>query len=126
LFLFFSCTLPLFGSRNISNIIWNPSDLIEFQPESSPKFIAKNLDSKLNLVEFHDGDSKSIMFPVPVEHIPPYLEPESQDNEDADDDDIIIEVNGSNTVPLVLTAYKCVDKKIHPVSTSFPIDCQVT
>ena len=43
-----------------------------------------------------------------------------------DDEYIMLPTHNSTDSYLVLTAYKCVGKKIHPVSTQFPTDCQVT
>jgi hypothetical protein len=46
-----------------------------------------------------------------------------------DDDDLIIYPTDSfepNNAKFVFGAYKRVDKKIHPISTSFPEDCRVT
>ena len=45
---------------------------------------------------------------------------------DEDDEYIICPTHNSANSYLILTAYKRVGKKIHPVSTQFPIDCQVT
>ena len=45
---------------------------------------------------------------------------------DEDDEYIIYPTHNSANSYLVLTAYKQVGKKIHPVSTQFPMDCQVT
>ena len=43
-----------------------------------------------------------------------------------DDEYIICPTHDSTNSYMILTAYKRVGKKIHPVSTQFPIDCQVT
>ena len=43
-----------------------------------------------------------------------------------DDKYIICPTNNFTNSYTILTAYKQVGKKIHPVSTQFPIDCQVT
>ena len=45
---------------------------------------------------------------------------------DEDDEYIIYPTHNSANSYLVLTAYKWVGKKIHPVSTQFSMDCQVT
>ena len=43
-----------------------------------------------------------------------------------DDKYIICPIHDSTNFYMILTAYKRVGKKIHPVSTQFPINCQVT
>ena len=43
-----------------------------------------------------------------------------------DDEYIICPTHDSTNFYMIFTAYKQVGKKIHPVSTQFPIDCQVT
>jgi len=45
---------------------------------------------------------------------------------DENDECIICPTYDSTNSYLILTAYKHVGKKIQPVSTQFPIDCQVT
>jgi len=58
-----------------------------------------------------------------------YIDEYDTPYESNDDDDYIIFPTNDTTLPkpfMVFTAYKRVDKKIHPVSTQFPMDCEVT
>ena len=85
---------------------------------------------------FNNQHLKSIMFPAPNSHIntnfimfpAPYIDTvfiqEGQEYTSEDDDELIL-VPDIETVN-VFTAYKRVDKKIHPVSTQFPEDCYVS